>query len=218
MTDEEIKALKDKLSQLEADVKVKDEKLAKSEADKTTTVQELQDLRSKKQEVEAELTLLKSKIDKSEPQGNVEEQVNKILADRDAKKIKDVRATIDENFKKAHSEFHPDNDTGGIKYAAFQDKLKRINLDSLKSEEEIWDAYEDTLFVMNKGKNSSETTFNPYAATKINTSGEPRGQDNNKLSSTEIKLIEQLGWTEERYLKVKKSQPHYVETMLTRVK
>lgn len=219
MTEQEIADLKTKTAQLEAELKAAKDNETKALADKTSTVEELTRLRTEKQEIQAKLTLAESKLTpESTSQGNVEEQVKKVLESKEAEKLAQKRTEIEDNFKKSHTEFHPDNDPGGIKYAAFQQKLARINLGALKSEEEIWEAYEDTLSILNKGKTDTQTDFNPYAATTRNTSGDPKGNINNKLASNEVKLITQLGWTEERYLKVKKSQPHYVETMLRHLK
>lgn len=220
MTEQEIADLKAKAAQLEADLKLKDEALTKANASTTSTVEELKALRTSKQEADAELTLLKSKLNPVDPpaQGNVAEEVKKVLDAKEEENLKTTRGKIEQKFKESHTEFHPDNDTGGIKYAAFQSKLARMNLTGLKTEEEIWDAFNDALVILNKGKTETQTDFNPYAATNRTPAGYPKGNENNKLSSAEVKLIGQLGWTEERYLKVKKSQPHYVDTMLAQVR
>ncbi len=219
MDEKEIEALKQKASQLEVDLKDAKEKEAKALSDKESTVSELTKLRTAKQEVEAELTLAKSKLTPdNSSQGTVEEQVKKVLDGKEQEKLAELRVSTEQKFKASHTEFHPDNDAGGLKYAAFQEKLKRINLDGLKTEEEIMSAFDDALVIMNKGKSENNSQFNPYAATNKNSSGDPKGDINNKLANTESKLIAQLGWTEERYLKVKKSQPHYVESMLSHVK
>lgn len=218
MNEQEIAALKQKAAELEAEIKLAKENEAKALADKNSTVEELKDLRTKKQELEAELTLTRSKSTSDNSQGNVEEQVKKVLEAKEAETLAEKRASIEQKFKESRTEFHPDNDPGGLKYTAFQQKLARINLNGLKTEEEIWEAFNDAYIIMNKGKTDVQVDFNPYAATSKNTSGEPKGNVNNKLGTNEQKLIAQLGWTEERYLKVKKSQPHYVETMLSHIK
>ena len=79
-------------------------------------------------------------------------------------------------------------------------------------------AFDDAFVLMNKGATNQGSNFNPYAATIKNNSGDPKGVNSNKLANNELKLIAQLGWTEERYLKVKKAQPHYVESMLAQFK
>lgn len=218
MNEQEIAALKDKAAKLEVELTEKKDALVKAEADKTSTITELQNLRTKKQETDAELTLLKSKLPDDSSQGNVEEKVKKVLEEKEVEKLAGLRVSTEQKFKEIHSEFHPDNDSGGIKYAAFQAKLARMNLVGLKTEEEMWEVYNDAMVILNKGKTDVQSDFNPYAATSKNSAGEPKGGVNNKLASNELKLIAQLGWTEERYLKVKKSQPHYVATMLTHVK
>lgn len=219
MTEQEIADLKTKAAQLEVENETTKAALKVAEDDKKSTVTELQALRTKKQEVEAELALAKSKLTPDNAsQGNVEETVKKVLEAKETQILGETRVKLEQKFKDAHTEFRPENDAGGIKYAAFQQKLARMNLSSLKTEEEIWEAFNDAMVILNKGKTDNQIDFNPYAATTKNSSGEPRGADNNKLSANEVALIKQLGWTEERYLKVKKAQPHFVESMLTQVK
>jgi len=219
MTEQEIEALKNKVSELEADVQAKKDALTKAEADKTSTVEELTKIRTAKQEVEAKLTLAESKLNpNNSSQGNVEEEVKKVLAKQEEEKLGSLKISVEENFKKSHSEFHPDNDTGGLKFAAFKEKLSKFNLNGLKSESEILGVYDDAMALLKKGESNGSTNFNPYAATNKNFSGDPKGVDNNKLSNAELKLIAQVGWSEERYLKTKKAQPHFVETMLANFK
>ena len=219
MTQEEILALQNKVKELEVEAQTAKDNEAKALADKNTTVQELTTLRTAKQEVEAKLTLAESKLNPSNPsQGNVEDEVNKVLAAKEDKRLADMRVTLEQKFKESHSEFRPENDEGGLKYAAFKQKLARINLTGLTTEEEITSAYDDAFVLMNKPASSEQPQFNPYAATTKTQSGNPTGVNNNKLTNPELKLIAQLGWTEERYLKVKKAQPHYVESMISQVK
>lgn len=220
MNEQEQAALKEKSAQMEAELKVKTDALTKAEADKNSTVAELTSLRTAKQEVEAKLVIAESKLKPDDSsQGTVEEQVEKALAAKDAKKIVELQGTAETKFKAAHSEFHPDNDPGGIKYAAFLKHKARINLTGLTTEDDILEAYDDAFLLMKKDESKVEgTNFNPYAHSSKNSSSEPKGSVNNKLSSKEARLIQDLGWTEERYLKIKTSRPHYVETMLSHIK
>lgn len=219
MNEQEIAAMKQRVAELEADVQAKTEALTKAESDKNSTVEELTKLRTAKQEVEAKLTIAESKLNPdNSSQGNVEEEVNKVLAKKEETRLADLRVATERKFKESHSEFHPDNDTGGLKFAAFKQKLARINLAGLTTEEEILAAYGDAMALLSIGESSNRSEFNPYAATNKDASGKINGVNSNKLTQNELKLIAQLNWTEERYLKVKKAQPHYVETMLAQFK
>jgi chromosome segregation ATPase len=219
MTEQEIADLKTKAASLEVEAQTAKTALATAEANTASTVEELKNLRTAKQEVEAKLTLAESKLNPhNSSQGNVEEQVNTVLAKKEEERLVALKDDTERKFKESHSEFHPDTDTGGLKYAAFKQKLARMNLAGLKSEDELTAAFEDALVLLNKRESTDNGNFNPYAATTKTNSGEPKGVNGSKLQSNELKLIQQLGWTEERYLKTKKAQPHFVDSMLAQFK
>lgn len=140
-----------------------------------------------------------------------------LMAKKEQESAQTARQNAESKFKSAHKEFHPDNDPGGIKFAAFQRYLARINTTGLKTEEEFTSAYTDALALMNRTEAPKETVITPYADTPTD-GGEPRQSDPNALTPKEKKVIEGLGWSEEKYLKMKKSRPAYVEQLLAYAK
>lgn len=209
MTEEEKKAFADSIRVEEA---------AKLEAIKAGLVSEITDLRGKKQEVEGERDALKLKLETNNvppkvESKDVETEVQKILERESAKTIGEAKVSAENRFKNEHKEFDDTNDPGGLKYAAFKDKLKIFNLDGLKKETDFLEVYESTLTLM-KDKKDSKTRV-PYSDT--GTGGlPPREVDVSKLSSKEQQMIQRLGWDEERLLKVKaKHGQRYIDSLLT---
>lgn len=186
------------------------DKLKAAEDAQNKILEELKEERKKKQEAEAKLTL---KGEDGNPQ-DVSQTVEDILNKKDKEKLKQTQEDTIKKFKESNPEFHPDNDPGGIKYAAFQKKLARIDTTSLTSQEDLVEVLDDVMFSLKRNSSTDTgTDANPYASTNQQFSS-PRSITSSGLNSTEQKLIKSLGWTEERYLKIKKARPTYVANLL----
>lgn len=188
-------------------------KAAELEAAVRNMTEELKELRQKKQEAEAERDLLKAK-GQAPANDDVESKVRKVLDEERTKTVGEIRKSAEEKFRSANKEFHPDNDPGGVKWAAFEKKLARINTAGLVKEEDFLAAYDDALLILTRKPAEPTVVQNPYASTPSGTGGSPRTTDPNNLSTKEHKLLKQMGWTEEQYLKHKKSRPSYVAKLL----
>lgn len=186
-------------------------KLKETEDAKNKILEELKEERKKKQEKEAELDLLKNKGNNDST--NVETVVESILSKKEQEKVSSIKESTIKKFKELNPEFKPENDPAGVKYAAFEKKLARINLDGLASEDEILGALDDAMLLLTKETTKQTTYNNPYASTNQQFSS-PKSSSQNGLSSKEENLIKSLGWTEERYLKLKTSKPSYVASLL----
>jgi hypothetical protein len=185
-------------------------------------VNELKDERTLKQTAEAKATALEAKLNAPVVvppviEAPIAEDPTKVFERLMAQKEQEVadvaRQTAEAKFKDAHKEFHPENDPGGLKYAAFEKTLARLNTTGLKTEAEFLSVHNDALRLMTQPA-PQETTFAPYADTPSNGGGSPHQTDVNGLSPQEKKLIASVGWTEERYLKLKKQRPDYVKQVL----
>lgn len=211
----------DEIEKLKADLAAKEEELRlakeaeeKAKADHSKSIDEIKDLREKKQAAEAERDLAKAELSKAGGDGNVESTVRTIL---DAEKSKDLERVRDESleeFKNSHKElFAEANDQGGIKFEAFKKHLAKLNLSGLMTAKQFKEAYEDALILMNRGKTQvRQDGGNPYIPK--DGGGQPRSEEGTELDSKEQKLIAQIGWTEEQYLKQKKTRPSYVANLL----
>lgn len=207
------KTVLDELQKLPAIVsglveEVKGEKQKRQEAEKATA-----DALAKAQEA-------LNKAEGTPPADSVDpaEAVRKAFEARDLEDAKKARESAEAKFKNSHREFHPDNDPGGLKYAAFERELGGLNLTGLKTEADFEGVFGKALKLMGKTDKPEEQTLTPYDSDPDNSGGAPRNQNPNTVSAKEKKLYESLGWTEERYLKQKKSRPEFVADLLARLK
>lgn len=184
----------------------------------TSVVEELKTERVKKQTAEAERDTYKAKVDNKTDTGadDVETKVRNILAEKERANALTAKQTAEQKFKSAHKEFDESNDPGGIKYAAFQEKLKRFSTDGLVSETEYLDVYADAYKLLT-GKPAEQIQYNPYASTPSQNGANLKEGDKNPLSDKEERLIKQQGWTKERYLAQKAKRPSYVASLLNLV-
>lgn len=229
-TEEEIAAEKAAAEAKEEPVDSEEVKTLKES--QVNLVEEIKILRSDKQIVEGERDALIAKANPVKPtpdptpapagapapatdQNDVDSKVEAALLKRDQATLIIVRQNVEAKFKSQHQEFAEDNDPGGLKYKAFLAKLGRIDFNLLLTEAQITEAYEDSLFLLNKGKvESGPINNNPYAITPSDTSPTVTAAQNNGMTHREKTLVESLGWTEEKYLKLKASRPQYVNSLL----
>lgn len=211
------------------------EKLLKDlEEAKTATgnvVEELKTMRSEKAAEEEAKKALEEKIAELEKAGTPEdveltpekvrqmasEQASEILrqAEEDRKKV--AKDSVEQRFKETHNEFHPDNDPGGIKYAAFQRELSRFNLGAMQVEE-VQKAYEDAYRLM-EGNNTRPESANPDNPSEPVQPSTPPTADPNTLTIQEKNIVQEtFGGDTERYLKLKAKDPDFVEDLLQHAK
>lgn len=215
MNEEELKAL---LAAKEEALTKAQNDLATAHAANASTVEELKELRQKKQEAEAQRDLASSELEKLKQAnpGSAEEVVKKILEEKDKQTLDKVKTQALESFKQKHKElFGSDTDPAGIKFNAFQSKLSRLNLSDLTDENQFHDAYEDALILLRRSGHTDFQKVNIDPSMPLNNNQPPTPPNQNGLSSKEKKLIEQMGWTEERFLKIKKSKPSYMANLLS---
>lgn len=190
----------------------KDEDLKKAESDKTATVGELKDLRTKKQEIEKELEEARKPKDQVPDGGESatqEQQFEAFLQKKqqeDANKNKE-RALAD--FRSSHHEFSEASDPGGIKFAAFEREMAKFNLSGLSSVDDFNTRFREVHEFMNRSKKPDESISLHNGTPRNPTEQTPANEG--ALDADDKKLIEQLGWTQERYLKYKEKNPAYVE-------
>jgi len=117
-----------------------------------------------------------------------------------------------EEFLKKHKEFLPENDPGGLKKAFFDKELKFLNRDGLTS-------IDDLTSILERARVLAQATPSQFAPVRIDpslprTDPSPRAVDENNLSPKEQRMVAALGWTPERFLKLKAKDPGFVERAL----
>lgn len=206
-----------------AKVEIEDTELDALKTDaaaKAALTSEIQKARGEKTDAEAARDLALAQLEDEKKKGNqpptdatAEAAVRKVLAEEGEKTAKDNLLAAEAKFKNTYKEFHPDNDAGGVKYAAFKQTLARFSFNGLKSQDDFLARFDDAYKLMNPG--STETNkFTPPAHTPSGGGTGPNARTESQLSSKEQKLIQQMGWDEARYLKQKTARPRYVESLL----
>lgn len=215
LTPEEINVLVAKAKEAE-DIKAKYEQ---AEKDKANLVEEIKEERRKKQEAE---DLAKSAIEKKNEdpsEAKIQELIERKLNEDKTKQIETSRSQFDAKFKASHPEFEPSNDIGGIKYESFKRVLNKFNLNGLTTEEEFADVYNNAFLIFNGGiKQNQNQNINKNAFTPASKSSGGTVVTDGDLLPKEEKLIQSIGWTKEKYLKLKASRPTFVEDLLSKVR
>jgi hypothetical protein len=197
-----------------------DEDKAKLEETVESLTNEIKEIRKSRQEDREALdAVLKGADDKVTPPVNDDETtetVKKLLQAQEVQNVERYKEAALEDFKRSLPEFHPDNDTTGLAYKAFERELNKFNLSDLRDKEEFAKRFKEVHVFMNRNK--SEDTAggaNPMAASPSSAGGaDPSISDGNELTKKEKDLIAAQGWDKERYLKLKAKRPQYVEKLL----
>ena len=186
--------------------------------------EELKDVRTSRAEDRKALdALLKAKEEETPPapddgtdaEKNVNTLIEQALVKRDNQSVENNYKTVESNFKNSINEFKEDNDSGGLKYAAFQKELNKFNLSGLTSKEELTARFKEVYEFMNRNKApENQSNLNQYAATPPSNGVQPKEVDNTTLSRAELDLIKNHNWTKDRYIKLKERQPQYIQSLL----
>lgn len=210
---EQIQALEAKA----AEVDTLKTKLETAEANVNSTVEELKELRKKKQDAE-DLLKAKGALDSVvDPVQIARDAALSVINEEKSNQIETTRQEFEANFKASNPEFLPANDVGGIKFAAFKKVLDRFNLSGVTKVDDLKNIYSDALTIMNGVAYKPKTESNPYAFSPVSRSSIQETSDGD-LSPKEQKLIESVGWTKEKYLKLKARQPGYISELVKQIK
>lgn len=181
-------------------------KLAEAEQAKTNTVEELKTLRTKNAE-------LKAQVENPEvPTTEVEKVVQAELAKKEAAEVTETYKASVAQFLDEHPEFSTENDPGGVKFAAYQKALGRINLGGLKTPNEFAEALNDALGLMERKVDSmpNNSSSAPRSSAQV-----PLAPKHQNLTSQEDKLVKShYAGNYEAYLKDKAKRPEYFEVLL----
>jgi len=207
------------------------EKLASETQSKVNLVNEIKELREKKQLTEREAEELRKKLESSvlPPQSSsgvlTSEQIEEIalstmksaFAAKDTEEAQANKVNAMNSFLGKHKEFHPDNDPGGIKLSALEQKFARFNTEGLKKESDFLSVLEDASSLVRPTQQSQTPGIDPNPPAPTGTqSGTPASEmTDDKLSQKEITIINRsFDGDRERYLKIKQKRPDYVASLL----
>jgi hypothetical protein len=213
LSPEQIMELAEK-AQLADELKTKHDQ---SEADKLKLVEELKEERTKKQLAEAALAT-NPKSSETLDEQKTRDIFKSIINEEKTTQIEMSRQSFEAQFKTSNPEFDTSNDPGGIKYDAFKKILSRFNTSGTPAEQ-LAEVYSDAMVLLKKDKPTPSSQINnPYAFSSQSSGSQARSVVSDDLSPREIKLIENAGWTKEKYLKTKLNHPRYVSDLLDSIR
>jgi hypothetical protein len=205
MTDEEIKALQDKVTQLEAD--------------KTSLVGETTELRKARADKDAELKLvqdaLKAATEKNlqtPEDAKIAEALEKLLSQKEQERATANKVAAFDKFVSDNKEYHPDNDAGGIKRAALEAQFARFNQAGVVEVDAFIKLIGDANALLRGIDTTRQTkTQIPSTPSPVN---QPKSAPDDELTSKEVDVIERNGWTKEKYLALKAKMPDFIESLV----
>jgi len=198
----------EKIAELESKAKLAAQlaaEKAKAEDALNGVVEELKELRVKNREQKPQEN---NNVDN---EAKTRELLLNILNEGRSKQSEMNRTEFEERFKSSNPEFQPANDIGGIKWNAFKQTLNRFNLSNV-SGSDLEKTYKDALRLMRDTNDDSKNNANSFSPASRGTN--QRQVTDNDLLQEEIDLMNSVGWTKEKYLKLKASQPDYVRSLL----
>lgn len=192
--------------------KKEDEVLDKEREDvQKGLVEEVKNLRKKNQDLTDQLS---QKKPDDAPKDDVESKIEAVLQRERVERAKTNRQTAEERFRNKHKEFHEDNDLGGIKFNALLREVGGFNTSGLTEVDDFMTIFEKAqrlITTTSKVEDVEKVEVDPSTPRE---SSIPRATNGTKLSPKELEVIKQNGWTEERYLKLKAAQPHFIQSLL----
>jgi len=177
----------------------------RKEIERSNAVEELKTERKLLQETRA-------KIKPDVPEDEVSEKIKQALEAKERVEAEKSKELAIKKFVGENKEFHPDNDPGGIKQSALLREFNGFNTNKLSSQDEF-------LAVLSKAK----TLLTPKKEDDVIIEADPNSPTptpsprlniQSKLTPKEQQLLKQVGWDEERFLKLKQSQPDYIRELL----
>ncbi len=203
--DSQAEALKAQIEELTKRNTILETEKSKEATDKQAAVDELKENRTKMAELKRQLA---EKGGTDQP-ADVDNAVAAALAKRDKERADTNKVAALDKFVKSHKEFLPENDPTGLKLQAFKGKLSRFNTDGLTEVEQFMEVFEDAGRLL--GHTPQQKNNKPVMPNIPPSSDEPAEVIQSQLSPKEKKVLERMGWTEEKYLALKKKMPDYVE-------
>lgn len=190
------------------------EQIANLEQDKANLVDEVKNTRTAKQEREKELDDLKKALEKEGKESDPEEMVERVLTKKAEAEAKKNLDKAKQSFRDSIKEFSEEVDTAGIVFSKFEKEMSKFNFSGLQTQEEFEQRLKEVYEFVNRGKRQPNDSVQFYKGTPPNLGTDPKTNDGVNLSSVENRLLDDMKWTKDQYLKVKAKRPHYVANLL----
>lgn len=206
-------------------VTIIDDKEKEAAKEKEKLVSEIQELRLKLGVTQGLLDAKKTKPPVIDPnhvptdEEKLEALLDQKLKEREALNAKANKTAAFEKFVTENKEFDSENDPTGLKRKALQDKFNQFNTEGLSKVEEFISVIGDAKKLLPGNDSQVDTTreTNLYS-NPGKTNNLPPRKPNDELSPKELKLIAQSGTTKERIMKLKATNPEFLEGLLQYVR
>jgi hypothetical protein len=182
------------------------DKLALRDQDVANVTAELIELRKKREPQEVKETPVAPVV--ADPR----ETVLSVLAEKEQEQVKANLESAKLEFKRTVRELSPDVDQGGLLSNKFEAELSKFNLTGLKTKEDFMARMSEAYRLMSTPK-PADTKVNLYNGIATPGADVPLANDGS-LGALEMKIIQEIGWTKEKYLAEKAKRPHYVASLL----
>lgn len=147
-------------------------------------------------------------------QADVTQVVESLLQQKEQERAKQNRRKAFEKFVIDHKEYHPENDSTGLKRERLENEFSKFNLNGVTETEDFYDFIKKANTLINPSGSTERKTVNPYPTDPSSTSADQDVRDPYALTKEEKNLAQKTGWTEEKLKDLKKKDPEYLETLL----
>ncbi len=184
------------------------------EVDKEGLIDQVKDQREKRQDAEVKLEeALKPKPGEGgEAPSDAETVVRKVLSEERQRESKLNREAALEKFLEKNKFYHKDNDPTGLRREKLESTLKRLNVSDSHSVANHIRDLEDAakLISVETGGTPPVDLGGAASESKASAGGQPKSEDEQKLTATQEALRKEKGWTVEYYLEMKEKYPSVV--------
>jgi hypothetical protein len=184
-TVEEIKEMRKRKQELEAEKLALEAKLKPAETTPTTSTPDIDKL--------------------------LEEKLNEklTLKDREAVKLEEELAM--KEFIARNPEFAPETDTSGLRLETFKKELNRFNTAGARTKEDFLSVMQDAISLMYRKENREYR--NPYESSPSRSGGSNHVADTASLTPRETETMKRMGWDAKKMLEMKMKHPELYDSV-----
>lgn len=196
------------------------EKIEQLEKDKVSLVGESKDLRTSRQEKDVEIQILKDQLEEKSEKDNPENKdmdsaIEKALIRREADKAKTNKVTALDQFISSNKEYSEENDPTGLKKEALEKEFNSFNLSDLTEVSQFDAILKKANTLLGRGDTTTSPDEEEENSPTPGSTEQPKAEiKEGDVTEEEQKLIERSGMTVERFLKLKESDPTFIESLL----
>lgn len=180
----------------------------------TDTRPKLRDATEKIELLTQQLQAAVEKNSQNPEEAKITEAVEAVLAKRTQQSAQANREAAFVKFVADNKEYHPENDTGGLKMAALKNEFNQFNTSGIVEVGDFVTVIGKANALLRGTDTARQTTVVTPQSSTSSQPAAPVTQPVSEISPAEKKLIESNGWTEEKFLKLKAKMPDMIEGLI----